>query len=128
MIGRLCTVLAVLPLLAGCVAQTSDPVLRPPELSARRIIYQCADGQKIVATYISDDAVDFVRLDWAQQSYGLAHAISASGARYVGPIGPDRAGPGLVWWEAKGEATLSLPDDSGRADSRILLAGCKPQP
>ncbi len=128
MIWRLPHTAFALCLLSGCAAAAPHATTDGAPITARRHTYHCAGGAAFVVTYISDGTADFARIDWNGQSYSLARAISASGARYAGLIGPDPAGPGVEWWEAKGEGTLSLLDDSGRFGGQVLAARCKPQP
>lgn len=116
------TALLVGLLMVGCAATTPE---RP---ASRTVRYTCDGGQIISATYLDHGSrgPTFVVLDWNGQTYGLAPAVSASGARYAGLYGPTVADRGLEWWEAKGEATLSVFTGKDFADTRALLTRCRP--
>ena len=120
--------IVALPSLASCDSSSGtgnggDAVV------SRSIEYVCTDNQQIRATYLEyhGGSATFVVLHWNGNDYGLARAISASGARYAGLYGPTPADNGLQWWEAKGEARLDTFTGKSFDDTRPLLAGCKPQ-
>lgn len=100
----------------------------PADITARTVPFTCADGKVIAATYLSADsgAVSLVILRWDGNAYGLARAVSASGARYAALSGPTPGDHGLEWWEAKGEARLSEFTGTDLSDTRPLFTGCKP--
>lgn len=114
---------------SSLAALSAATVAGAPELSARTVPYTCADGQRITATYVSADsgAASVVILRWNGQSYGLAQAVSGSGARYAGLYGPTVSDHGLEWWEAKGEATLSGFTGKDFFETRPLVAECRPE-
>lgn len=69
------------------------------------MIYQCENGDRIVAKYysLSDGSLNFVKLIFSDgKKQTLPQALSASGARYT----DDRE---LVWW---------IKGDSARVESR----------
>lgn len=50
------------------------------------VVYQCANGDCIVARYysLSDGSLDFVKVTMPEsREYTLPHVVSASGARYT---------------------------------------------
>lgn len=96
---------------------------------SRSVRYVCNDNQQIRATYIDyrGGSATFVVLGWNGNDYGLARALSASGARYAGLYGPTPNDDGLEWWEAKGEARLGTFTGENFTDTRPLLTGCRPQ-
>ena len=100
----------------------------PADITSRTIPYSCDDGRMIAATYLSADSgsVSLVILRWDGKAYGLAQAISASGARYASLYGPTPADHGMEWWEAKGEARLGAFTGTDLTETRPLLTGCKP--
>ena len=96
---------------------------------SRTVAFACDGGESISATYIDyqDGSTSFVVLHWRGKNYGLAQALSASGARYAGLYGPTPGGNGLEWWEAKGEARLGAFTGKDFTDTRTLLTGCRPE-
>lgn len=118
----------VQPLLASC-GSSSAMQDRGDTVVSRTVAYLCANDQRIDATYLEyhGGSATFVVLHWNGNDYGLARAISASGARYAGLYGPTPADYGLQWWEAKGEARLDAFTGRNFTDTRPLLTGCKPQ-
>jgi len=100
----------------------------PADITSRTVPFTCDDGQKLSATYLSADsgAVSLVILRWDGKAYGLAQAVSASGARYASLYGPTPEDRGMEWWEAKGEARLGVFTDTERGETRPLFAGCRP--
>lgn len=65
----------------------SPPPATPAAPEAKQIVYACADGSVLKATY-PDDKTAVV--DYGDKTRTLTVAMSASGARYVGE--------GLQWW------------------------------
>lgn len=120
---RLLGATAVAVFLAGCATTPS------PDDAPRRFEYLCEGGAAISAIYLLSPSGEttFVVLGWRDREYGLAPAVSASGARYAGLYGPSVSDHGLEWWEAKGEATLSAFTGEDRTDTRPLLTGCRPR-
>jgi membrane-bound inhibitor of C-type lysozyme len=118
----------VLRVLASCNPASSTPN-RWDAIVSRSVEYVCNDGQPVRATYLEyhGGSATFVVLHWNGNDYGLARAISASGARYAGLYGPTPSDDGLQWWEAKGEARLDAFTGRDFTDTRPLLTGCKPQ-
>ncbi len=114
--------------LASCTAAAprsngSDAVV------SRSVEYVCNEGQQIRATYLEyhGGSATFVVLEWNGNDYGLARAISASGARYASLYGPTPADNGLEWWEGRGEARLGTFTGKNLSDTRPLLTACKPR-
>jgi membrane-bound inhibitor of C-type lysozyme len=68
------------------LAQSAPPAT-PAAPDARQIVYACADGSVLKATY-PDDKTAVV--EYGGKTRTLTVAMSASGARYVGD--------GLQWW------------------------------
>ncbi|MBB5366445.1 MliC family protein [Deinococcus humi] len=99
----------------------------PPLSIKRSFSYICDLGKKISVTYVDygTNGPMFAVLKWNGMDYGLAEAISASGARYAGLNGPAQARGGLEWWEHQGEATLSTFMDGDTSKTQALLTGCK---
>lgn len=99
-----------------------------PTITYRTYHYSCDGGKKISAAYLNfgKDGPSFVVLTWNGQQYGLAEAVSASGARYASLYGPTVSGGGLEWWEHQGEATFSTFVGSDTRNTRPLLTHCKP--
>ncbi|MCP2013184.1 membrane-bound inhibitor of C-type lysozyme [Deinococcus sp. HSC-46F16] len=95
--------------------------------SSRTFHYTCGGGQKISATYATfgPGGPTSVVLNWRGREYGLAEALSASGARYASRAGPEGARSGLEWWEHQGEATLSTFVGTNTGRTRALLTGCR---
>ncbi|TDE87124.1 MliC family protein [Deinococcus sp. S9] len=87
----------------------------------------CDGSQKIRVAYVRVDQAgpSFAILNWKGQPYGLAQALSASGARYAGLFGPPGSG-GLEWWEHQGQATLNTFVSTDTRKTRPLLTSCKP--
>lgn len=130
-VNRQALVVASLVVALGC---GSDEGAKPPagtepdSVETRTIAYQCEGGQTIRARYLAVDggAVTFVVLRWNGQTYGLAPAVSASGARFAGLFGPAVSDRGLEWWEARGEAMLSMFTGKDFSDTRPLVTACRP--
>lgn len=99
----------------------------PPIATERNFSYTCDAGKKVSVTYLaaSKDGPTFAVLKWDGAQYGLAEAISASGARYAGPNGPANARGGLEWLKHQGEATLSTFVNGDTTKTQSLLTGCK---
>ena len=100
----------------------------PLKLSQDTHVYACQNGQTVQVAYVRADTAgqggpSFAVLKYRGQSYGLAEAVSGSGARYVGHAGLNTAS-GLEWWEHQGEATLStFRGNDARTTSTLLT--CK---
>lgn len=111
----------VLALLGGASAGGGSSLF----LSSRT--FTCDGGRKISVSYVNfgKDGPLFAVLNWKGQPYGLAQAISASGARYASLFGPPGSG-GLEWWEHQGQATLSTFVSTDTRKTRPLLTSCKP--
>ena len=114
-------------LLVGACSTVPDP--QQPTEQQRAVRYVCDGGKTITATYLREGnrGTSFVVLDWNGQEYGLAQAVSGSGARYAGLNGPTVADHGLQWWEAKGRATLGAFTGKDFFETRPLLTNCKPE-
>lgn len=112
---------------AGLVTANAGGAGAPPAATQRNFSYTCDAGKKISVTYVdsSKNGPTFAVLKWNGVEYGLAEAISASGARYVGLNGPANARGGLEWWEHQGEATLSTFVNGDTTKTQALLTGCK---
>ena len=95
--------------------------------ASRTVEYACDGGETINATYFTHGrkGAEFVVLSRNGEEYGLARAMSASGARYAALYDPMMSSPGLQWWEAKGEATLGAFTGKDFFDTRPLLTGCR---
>jgi membrane-bound inhibitor of C-type lysozyme len=120
---------AALFALPSCTASNSGS--KSDDVSVTRSVgYVCNDGQQIRATYLEyrGGLATFVVLEWNGNEYGLARAISASGARYASLYGPTTGDYGLEWWEGHGEARLGTFTGKDFSEVRPLLAACKPQP
>ncbi|WP_216318678.1 MliC family protein [Deinococcus aestuarii] len=100
----------------------------PTSVSSRTFHYTCDGGRKISVSYVNygADGPLFAVLNWNGQQYGLAQAISASGARYASLYGPTVSGGGLEWWEHQGQADLSTFVGTDTSSTRPLLTNCKP--
>ncbi|MPY65976.1 lysozyme inhibitor [Deinococcus sp. SDU3-2] len=98
----------------------------PTSGTSRTFHYTCDGGQRISATYATfgQSGPTFVVLNWRGRQYGLAEALSASGARYASLAGPAGARGGLEWWEHQGESTLSTFVGTGTGRTQTLLTGC----
>jgi membrane-bound inhibitor of C-type lysozyme len=120
-------------LLLACAAGVS---LAAPSFQVRTVQYVCQGKQKLEVAYVqtvqtgqvgrSLNSPSFVLLKYQGQQYGLAQAISASGARYASLYGPTPAGHGLEWWEHGGEGTLSQFTGRNSFSTTPLLRACKP--
>lgn len=99
----------------------------PATVSTRTFHYTCDGGRKISVSYVTYGEAGplFAVLNWNGQLYGLAQAISASGARYASLSGPTTGGSGLEWWEHQGEATLSTFVGGSTRETRPLLTHCR---
>lgn len=120
--------LAAVALMLLALAQVAGAGGGPPTPSTSRTFhYTCDGGQKISATSATfgQGGPTFVVLNWRGREYGLAEAISASGARYASLSGPEGARGGLEWWEHQGEATLSTFVGTDTGQTRALLTGCR---
>jgi hypothetical protein len=123
--------LILVPIAFG-VGSCRTPATTPHSAEAatsRTVAFVCDGGEAISATYIDyrGGSTSFVVLHWNGKDYGLAQALSASGARYAGLYGPAPGGEGLEWWEAHGEARLGAFTGKDFSDTRPLLTGCRPQ-
>lgn len=116
--------LLTLSVLALCpVALAATP---PVQVTYRVLHYTCDAGKKLSVSYVKfGDQPMFAVLDWNGARYGLAQAISASGARYASLNGPAGARGGLQWWEHQGQATLSTFTGNSTVTTKTLLSGCK---
>jgi membrane-bound inhibitor of C-type lysozyme len=112
--------LVIACLFTGCAVE-------PPHDVARTIEYACDGGETIEATYLTHgrQGAEFVVLSWKGREYGLARALSASGARYAALYDPAMSSPGVQWWEAKGEATLGAFTGKDFFETRPLVTGCR---
>lgn len=104
--GRHASLLLILGL-AGCDQPQHTTQSTPTYL------YQCESGRIVQASYSSADTVI---LEYEGQTLHMNHAISASGARYVGG--------GLEWW-SKGsgpgsEGNLFRQENSDNATGQAL--------
>jgi membrane-bound inhibitor of C-type lysozyme len=127
---RTAALLALSATLAGAALVQANVVPQatgPAPTTSRTVPYTCAAGQKISVTSLKygADGPTFAVLNWNGGQYGLAPALSASGARYVALAGPVGARGGLEWWEHAGAATLSTFVDGGTLKTRALLTGCR---
>ncbi len=101
-------------------------VTPPTQVTYHIYQYRCDGGKKISASYVNygKDGPKFVVLNWNGTQYGLAQAISASGARYASLYGPTVAGSGLEWWEAHNTATFSTFVGHDTSKTKVLLSNC----
>lgn len=84
-----------------------------------RVIYECANGQRIVATYysLSDGSLEFVKVllpDGKERT--LPHVISASGVRYTDDFD-------LVWWTKGDTAFVETRNEHG--EWQVSYRGCR---
>ncbi|WP_189054033.1 MliC family protein [Deinococcus daejeonensis] len=115
-------ILAAAGLMLGVASAATPPV----QVNYRVYQYACTGGQKVSVYYVQfGDQPMFAVLDWKGQKYGLAQAISASGARYASLNGPAGARGGLQWWEHQGTAELSTFTGNSTTTTKTLLTGCK---
>ncbi|MBB5294880.1 hypothetical protein E5F05_16550 [Deinococcus metallilatus] len=119
----------VLLLATAAALLGSASAAAPTYISYRTFHYTCDGGKKISASYVNfgKDGPLFAVLNWNGQQYGLAQAISASGARYASLYGPTTAGGGLEWWEHQGRANLNTFVGTDTNNTRPLLTNCKPE-
>ncbi|MBZ9751616.1 hypothetical protein GO986_02125 [Deinococcus sp. HMF7620] len=118
---RSLVVASALSLLTAASAATP-----PVQVTYRVYHYTCDAGKKISVSYVSyGQEPMFAVLDWNGARYGLAQAISGSGARYAGLYGPVGARGGLQWWEHQGKADLSTFTGNSTVTTKTLLTGCK---
>jgi membrane-bound inhibitor of C-type lysozyme len=119
----------ILASLPSCTSSGSGARGGGDAVASRSVNYTCDDDQQIRAIYIeyAGGSATFVVLQWNGNDYGLARALSASGARYASLYGPTPNDNGLEWWEAKGEARLGTFTGENFTDTRPLLTGCRPQ-
>ncbi len=112
---------------ASLVTANAGGAGAPPIATERNFSYTCDAGNKISVAYLdsSKGGPSFAVLKWNGAQYGLAEAISGSGARYAGLNGPANARGGLEWWEHQGEATLSTFVNGDTTKTQALLTGCK---
>lgn len=126
---RLAALLTVTATLASAALVTASAggAGAPPLATERTFAYTCDAGQKISVAYVDYGRTGptFAVLNWNGAQYGLAEAISGSGARYAGLNGPAQARGGLEWWEHQGEATLSTFVNGDTTRPQALLTGCK---
>lgn len=104
---------------------SSLSVAAPVQLSYRTFHFTCQQGPKVSVSYLNygKSGPTFAVLKWNGNQYGLAQAISASGARYAALYGgPNNAG--LEWWEHHSEATLSTFLNGDPNTTKALLT-CK---
>ncbi|MBZ9712823.1 MliC family protein [Deinococcus multiflagellatus] len=113
--------LTALSLLTPALAATP-----PVQVTYRVLHYTCDGGKNLSVSYVNfGDQPMFAVLDWNGARYGLAQALSASGARYASLNGPAGARGGLQWWEHQGQATLSTFTGNSTVNTKTLLTGCK---
>lgn len=129
-VGDMKTFTTVSTLLAALVLTPALAVggaAQPQTISYRTFHYTCDAGRKVDVSYVNygKNGPRFAVLNYAGRTYGLAEALSASGARYASLYGPDVSSGGLEWWEAKGEGTLSRFVGSNTNNTAALLTGCK---
>ncbi len=107
---------ASLILLLVCAAVSGCTIGKQTELTAileSRMIYQCANGEPVVAEYytLADKSLHFVKLTLPDgREYTLPNVLSASGVRYT-----DDAE--LLWW-TKGDTAFAQnrgPDGQWRS-------------
>lgn len=111
---------------AGLLLGVAGAATPPVQVNYRVYQYACTGGQKVSVYYVQfGDQPMFAVLDWKGQKYGLAQAISASGARYASLNGPAGARGGLQWWEHQGTAELSTFTGNSTTTTKSLLTGCK---
>ncbi|ASN82694.1 MliC family protein [Deinococcus ficus] len=98
----------------------------PAAISYRTFHYTCDGSRKVSVSYVNFGmrGTQFAVLTWNGRQYGLASAVSASGARYAALAGP-AGSSGLEWWEHQGEATLSAFVGPDSRVTRPLLTGCR---
>ncbi|UWQ13451.1 MliC family protein [Aliiroseovarius sp. M344] len=87
--------------------------------SIQTVQYQCDRGAVVSATYLNAADQSFAVIFVEGQQLGLAHVISASGAKYAQT--PD--GAGYVWWTKGDEAFLAW-DDVPNGSEETLLSQC----
>ena len=99
--------------------------------------YVCQGGQRLDVSFVSTwpkggPAVNgtaqvplFALLNYQGQTYGLALAVSGSGARYASLYGPTAGGSGLEWWEHQGEGTLSRLTGKDAWATVPILKACR---
>lgn len=104
----------------------SAPQALPPVV-AQRHHYVCDGGERVQAdVYLTPAGPSFMVLHYKGKAYGLAQAMSASGARYVGLVGTNPE-VGLEWWGKGNTAMLAEVNRQDIDDSRRLL-DCKAAP
>lgn len=112
-------------------ARVSPARVGPVLISYRTYHYTCTAGQRVSVAYVNygQSGPRFAVVNYLGRQYGLAEAISASGARYASLYGPTTAnglGSGLEWWEAQGEGSLNAFVGSDTSKTRVLLSKCRP--
>ncbi|MCA0175852.1 MAG: MliC family protein [Proteobacteria bacterium] len=99
----------------------------PPPVVAQRHHYVCDGGERVQTdVYLTEAGPSFIVLHYKGHRYGLAQAVSASGARYVGLVGTNPE-VGLEWWGKGNTAMLAEVNRQDIDDSRRLL-DCKAAP
>lgn len=114
-------------LLTAAAFVGSAAATAPTRISYRTFHYSCLGDKKISVSYVNygQGGPLFAVLHWNGQQYGLAQAVSASGARYASLSGPGMSGNGLEWWEHQGQATLNTFVGTDTRNTRPLLTKCK---
>lgn len=121
MISRTAAALALAVL--ACAARGQDV----PLPTVQRHHYVCDAGERVQTdVYLTAAGPSFVVLHYKGKAYGLAPAVVASGARYVGLVGTNFE-VGLEWWSKGNEALLAEVNRQDVDDSLHLLT-CKVAP
>jgi len=103
--------LAVGLALLGCVApRTLIENSRLQVSGGDPVVYQCENGDRIVARYysLSDESLRFVKVTMpGGKVHTLPRAVSASGARYTDDFK-------VVWWTKGDSALVQIRDQDGK--------------
>ena len=83
-------------------------------------IYACADNTKLQVRYysLSDNSLDFVKVNLNGKIYTLPHAVSASGAKYSD-------WHQLTWWTKGDEGTVYAQNDGPEDTWPAQHADCR---
>ncbi|QEA38697.1 lysozyme inhibitor [Pistricoccus aurantiacus] len=117
--------------LAGCVSggtssskSSSASQAGDLQFEQRTYRYTCDNNQAIEARYVTtqdgeESGPVFLVLEYKDQLFGLAPAVSASGSRYIGHAGLT-TGSGLEWWGKGDEAWLNRFTGDNAQDTERL--------
>lgn len=114
-------------LLSALVAASTALAAPAEQITYRTVRYVCERNTPLEVKYVNfgTQGPDFVVLTYRGQQYGLAQALSGSGARYASLYGPTPGDGGLEWWTKGNGGTLSKFAPGSSSDTIPLLSNCR---